>query len=411
MSFEEWKEVRLEDVCSFVTGKLNSNAAETNGKYPFFTCSPETLQINSFAFDQEAILLAGNNAEGKFNVKYYHGKFNAYQRTYVISVKREDMINFQFLYYMLQINLNHLRSLSIGTATKYLTAPIISGMKLRLPSLNIQKEISRILNRIDKKIHLNNQINQKLEQMAQAIFKSWFIDFEPFQDGEFIDSELGRIPKGWKVGNFNSLVQEMGGGDWGKKEPEHNYNLQVDIIRGADIPEIEIGNRGKCPTRYILEKNLSKKKLQSGDLVIEISGGSPTQSTGRVLLVTNTMLSRFNNPLICTNFCKRIMLCDQNYSMFMYYYLKYLYLNDIFFQFENGTTGIKNLDLKGFLENYFIAIPPVTVVDDFNSLVYKKVEKIRILGEQSQTLTTLRDTLLPKLMSGEIRVPSTNEGG
>ena len=99
---EEWKEYKLGEFATFKTGKLNSNAAVENGCYPFFTCSPETLRINDYAFDQKAILLAGNNAEGNFNIKYYEGKFNAYQRTYVIN-PIDKRLDIKFLYYALSI--------------------------------------------------------------------------------------------------------------------------------------------------------------------------------------------------------------------------------------------------------------------------------------------------------------------
>ena len=90
-------------------------------------------------------------------------------------------------------------------------------------------------------------------------------------------------------------------------------------IRGMDIPEVKYGNKGKIPIRYILEKNYKKKQLSSNDLVIEISGGSPTQSTGRIAIITQSLLNRFDYPLICTNFCK-IIKPKENYSLFLYYY-------------------------------------------------------------------------------------------
>ena len=120
---EEWKEYKLGEIAEFRTGKLNSNAAVGNGKYPFFTCAPETYYIDDYAFDQKAILLAGNNAEGNFNIKYYEGKFNAYQRTYVINPINND-VDIHYLYYALQLCLQSFKALSQGTSTKFLTAKI-----------------------------------------------------------------------------------------------------------------------------------------------------------------------------------------------------------------------------------------------------------------------------------------------
>ena len=175
----EWKEVTLGEIAIFKTGKLNSNAAISNGEYPFFTCSPETLRINSYAFDQEAILLAGNNAEGNFSIKYYKGKFNAYQRTYVITPIR-GKVDIKFLYYALSLCLKQLKNMSQGTSTKFLTVTILNSFSVKLPSISDQRRIASILSSLDRKIELNNKINADLEEMAQTIFKNWFVDFEPF---------------------------------------------------------------------------------------------------------------------------------------------------------------------------------------------------------------------------------------
>ena len=103
--------------------------------------------------------------------------------------------------------------------------------------------------------HINRRINDNLEQQAQALFKSWFVDFEPFKDRKFVDSELGMIPEGWRVGTLNELIISTLGGDWGKEDAIGNYVKKVSCIRGADIPEIRQGNRGNMPTRFILNKN------------------------------------------------------------------------------------------------------------------------------------------------------------
>lgn len=158
---EEWKSYKLSEVSSFRTGKLDSNASCINGKYPFFTCSPETLRIDEFAFEQKAVLLAGNNAEGNFSVKYYDGRFNAYQRTYVFTAN-EALVDPYFLYYALKICLHDFKQMSQGTSTKFLTAKILNSFEVQLPSLKVQNHIVSILKSIDDKIELNNRINHNL---------------------------------------------------------------------------------------------------------------------------------------------------------------------------------------------------------------------------------------------------------
>ncbi|CAD5942874.1 Type I restriction enzyme EcoEI M protein [Planktothrix agardhii] len=133
--------VQLGDICDIKTGKLNSNASVDGGAYPFFTCSKEVFKIDQYAFDCEAILLSGNNASGDFDVKYYHGKFNAYQRTYIITIKPEflDKITYQILRYILNANLLDLKNKSIGGLTKYLTLGMITSIEIPILPIAIQQ--------------------------------------------------------------------------------------------------------------------------------------------------------------------------------------------------------------------------------------------------------------------------------
>ena len=167
----EWKTYKLGDIAKFQTGKLNSNAAIENGKYPFFTCSPNTLAIDNYAFDKDAILLAGNNAEGNFSIKYYKGKFNAYQRTYIIETFN-DVCDIKFLFYALKICLQRFKLMSQGTSTKFLTAVILNNFEISLPSLEEQRRIAGILGAIDDKIENNRRINTNLELQAKHYLMS-----------------------------------------------------------------------------------------------------------------------------------------------------------------------------------------------------------------------------------------------
>ena len=194
------------------------------------------------------------------------------------------------------------------------------------------------------------------------------------------------------------------GGEWGKEEATGNYNKAVYCLRGADIPEIRVGRKGKMPRRYILEKNYLKKKLNNGDLVVEISGGSPTQSTGRITYISKALLEKYDLDIVSTNFCRTITLKDIYMTEFYYYYWNYLYNNDVFFQYENGTTGIKNLDINSFLDKFSIVQPPKELLKIFRDKINIILLLVQANGEENEKLAHVRDTLLPKLMSGEIRV-------
>ena len=132
------KTERLGELVDIRTGKLDANAAVEGGEYPFFTCSREIYAINTYAFDCEAILLAGNNAVGDFNVKHYNGKFNAYQRTYVITVKTPPKIRYRFLYYQMRRSLGRFKEQSVGAGTKFLKLDMIKNMEIALPILKDQ---------------------------------------------------------------------------------------------------------------------------------------------------------------------------------------------------------------------------------------------------------------------------------
>ncbi len=133
--------VPLGDLVKITTGKLDANAAVEDGQYPFFTCSREIYAIDNFAFDCEAILLAGNNAVGDFNVKHYEGKFNAYQRTYVITVNEQKRVLYRFLYFQMLKSLKIFKEQSVGAGTKFLKLGMIKDMEIALPSIADQEKI------------------------------------------------------------------------------------------------------------------------------------------------------------------------------------------------------------------------------------------------------------------------------
>jgi len=277
----------------------------------------------------------------------------------------------------------------VGVPSIAQPSSFLKTIEIPLPSLAEQSKIVSILASINKKIELNAQINHNLEKQAKAIFKSWFIDAPEC--------------KAWDSVPLKELVVAMRNGDWGKDNPCGNNTEVSYCIRGADIPDVNAGNKGKMPKRYILPKNYEKKHLVEGDIVVEISGGSPTQSTGRCAVISQALLDRYEQKIVCTNFCKALKPLD-GYSHFLYYYWTYLYEKGCFFAYENGTTGIKNLDISGILENEFLSIPPVEMIERFNELCDKIASTIFANGTETERLAQLRDALLPKLMSGEIDV-------
>lgn len=311
---------------------------------------------------------------------------------YIVFRAKEGIADKDYLYYLVcspEVREPAIKSMVGSSGRQRVQTDVVKNLEIDVPPLVEQEKIGSFLKALDDKIALNDRINKNLEQQAQAIFKEWFIDNPENNE--------------WPTGTFSELIKSTLNGDWGKEALTGNNTEKVYCIRGADIPEVKAGNKGKMPTRYILPKNFAAKQLAAGDIVVEISGGSPTQSTGRCTAITQSLLDRYDSGMVCTNFCKA-MKPKEGYSLFIYYYWQYLYGKGVFFSYENGTTGIKNLDFSGFIETETILIPPVDKVIAFDDYCKSIFNQIFANGKQNEHLAVLRDTLLPKLMSGELDV-------
>jgi type I restriction-modification system DNA methylase subunit/restriction endonuclease S subunit len=166
----------LYNLCNIDTGSMNANQGVENGEFPFFTCSKQIFRIDNYAFDCEAVLLAGNNGSADFNIKHYHGKFNAYQRTYVITSKNTNILNTKFLYYILSTHLKFLKENSIGAGTKYITLKMLENIEILLPHIEEQLAIVEILDNevetLDKLCKMKTEAQAKITKLINAIWES-----------------------------------------------------------------------------------------------------------------------------------------------------------------------------------------------------------------------------------------------
>ena len=164
-----WEMIELGELCEIYTGKLNANAAVENGEYPFFTCAKEIFKIDNYAYDCECLLLSGNNAAGNYDVKYFKGKFNAYQRTYIIEIKENYLkkINYNILKSIIESQLSNLKSISAGSLTKYLTLPIVKSIKTYLLPEEVIKEITDILKKEIQTIENNEELIKNISNKMQ----------------------------------------------------------------------------------------------------------------------------------------------------------------------------------------------------------------------------------------------------
>lgn len=323
----------------------------------------------------------------------------------------------EFVAYYLQFLKPHLLQIcKVGGTRNALTKDAIENLKVNF--LTDRHSRGGLLALIDKKIELNNRINAELEAMAKTLYDYWFVQFDfpddspqgqgkPYKTsgGKMVyNSTLKReIPEGWEVNTLSSWIESDKTGDWGKEEQEGNYNLQVDCVRGADINGLNGNGKIAAPNRFILKKN-DHKLLAPFDLVIEISGGSPTQSTGRMAYITDDVLGRFTHPLICSNFCKAISLRNKDLFYCFAYLWKDLYGNGVLFGWEGKTSGIKNLLFDSFVTKYQVPVPPLSLAKQFFDFVAPLEQQKQTLLKENARLESLRDWLLPMLMNGQVTV-------
>ncbi len=440
ISNDKWPLIKLNECCEYISrGKqpkyvemsevktLNQKAIQWGNidKNALKYHNPE-ISVAEKHFILKGDIVLNSTGTGTVGRCYYFSEKpteNMFADSHVTIIRtKPELLLPAFLYY--QLSTNQYQSminnsfLAGSTGQVELNKSKVQEFPIYTPSIKIQENIVKILKVIDEKIKNNQLTIKNLDQLSQTLFKHWFIDFEfpneegkPYKSsgGEMVESELGNIPKSWTYSYFSNFVKQTVGGDWGKENVEKNYVEQVSIIRGADIPELTKGTDNKIPTRFILKKNYENKKLLSGDIVIEISGGSPTQSTGRSIFINENIISRYNDKVLCTNFCRIIRPVDFDKGLWLQMYINYLYKKNVFFNFENGTTGIKNLDLNAILNKYKIVSPSEDVIHLFSEKIKVILTSIQNLGMENKRLAKLRDTLLPKLLSGEIEIPDDLE--
>ncbi|MCC6286758.1 MAG: restriction endonuclease subunit S [Chitinophagaceae bacterium] len=275
-----WEIKTLGDLVTIKTGKLDANAMVEGGKYPFFTCSREIYSIDNYAFDCEAILLAGNNASGDFNVKHFKGKFNAYQRTYIITVNNERIVLYKFLLHCLIDHLKVFKEQSVGANTKFLKLGMIQNVLIPLPPLSEQKRIVSILDRAFAAIDKAKANTERNLQNAKALFESYLQGVFEERGEDWEEKRLGEVCEYDKTQNKAKLpyvglehIESNTGKFLGSREPQSVksstflfsqkhvlYGRLRPYLNKVLLPEFE----GHCSTEIfpiIPGKNLDRRFL------------------------------------------------------------------------------------------------------------------------------------------------------
>ena len=358
----KWEIAKLGKIAIIRTGKLDSNAAVIGGRYPFFTCDPNTLSIDVWAYDTEAVLLAGNNASGNYTAKYYKGKFNAYQRTYIIESTNEEKLNIRYLCYALNQQLQLLKTMSSGSTTKFLTVRMLDNLDIPLLGINIQTQIVNILSAYDDLIENNQKQIKLLEEAARRLYKEWFVDlrFPGHENTKIVDG----VPEGWSRGLLKELISVNYGKDH-KKAPDD-----------GNIPVYGSGGlMRKC-----------NKSLFSGEAVLIPRKGS----LNNIMYVDETFWT------VDTMFYATMK--QPHTAVFVYFFVKAFDMYSM-----NIGAAVPSMTTK-ILDAMDVVIPDKETLEKFDKLTKTYFNKIKTLQGQNERLKIARDLLLPKLMSGEVEV-------
>ena len=403
----EWKEVTLGEISSKIGDGLHGTPKyDDEGPYYFINgnnlncgkiiIKDDTKRVgidefvkNQKELNEQTLLVSINGTIG--NVAKYNNEpcILGKSACYINVIKEVDK---EFIYYVLT-SANFKRNITneaTGTTIKNVSLKQMREYKFNIPcNIADQRRIASILSSLDRKIELNNKINADLEEMAQAIFKNWFVDFEPFKDGKFVDSELGKIPEGWKVGRLDEIADVVGGSTPSKAKPEYYTQKGIAWLTPKDL--------SNHPAVY----------TSRGEIDITEEGYN---STSTKLMPKGTILFTSRAPIgyisiaqndICTNQGFKSLVPKKAGTCFLYCFLKYVTP-----VIENKSTGSTFKEASGSLmKSLQVIMSEQKVFEDFETIVSPLFARIESLEKENSRLSLLRDTLLPRLMSGELEVP------
>ena len=395
---EDWKEYKLKDVCEVINGRAyKQEELLEEGKYRVLRVGNIFQGNNWYYSDLE---LPEDKYCNKGDLLYawscgfapyiWEGEKTIYHYHIWKLVEDKNIVDKHFLYYYLIENTKNYLGGTHGSVMLHLTKKDMEGQIIKLPSLSNQRKFASILKSLDDKIEVNRRINDNLEQQAQALFKSWFVDFETFKDGEFVESELGMIPKGWKVVELQDVVTIKRGGS---PRPIQAF------LSSSGYHWLKISDATACQSPYIYEikefikeSGLSKTvKLSVGSLVLS---NSATPGIPKILGIDSCIHDGW-------------LYFPHSHLSKYYLYMLFKEKRDFLLSQGNGSvfTNLKTDIVKAMQ----IAIPNNQIMAKFNTVVESLFNQIENKTKESRRLATLRDTLLPKLMSGELKVNEIKE--
>jgi type I restriction enzyme, S subunit len=394
----EWQETKLGEFAHFNYGKgLPKRKRNSEGSIPVYGSNGITGYHDEPLIDK-GIIIGRKGSIGE--VEYSPEPFWPIDTTFYVE-DRPDR-DLRFTYYLLKSL--PLQEMNSDSAVPGLNRDAALSLKIQVPSLKEQKRIAHILGTFDDKIELNQRMNETLEAIARAVFKSWFVDFDPvrakmagepyplpdavmalFPDA-LVESELGMIPKGWEVGVIQDIAEVTVGGDWGKEDKFEN-SVKVRCLRGTDLETIrKFGYSSKLPERWIKKSSLAKRSINEFDIVIASSGVGPL---GRPLWINPYIKINYYEPLTYSNFTKRIRSKTKENAIFLDQILFEMRVSKKIWKFATGTS-IPNLDIISLVTQYKILIPDGDILRLFAEKV--KPNYKMLYSNENRFLSKIRET-------------------
>lgn len=340
--------VRLGDLTKIKTGKLDANASSPDGKYPFFTCSKEPLRINSYSYDCECVLVAGN---GDLNVKYYNGKFDAYQRTYIIEDYGSGRLYMPYLYYFMELYVEELRQLSIGGVIKYIKLGNLTEAMIELPEVEEQKAI---VNTIAKAREIINAYNKELG-LLDTLIKARFVEM-------FGDPNINN--KNWERGVINDVGRCVAGATPSTSKPEYWENGTIPWLSSGEVNKGRIYETDTKITQQGYD-NASTKMVPAKTVVLAMAGQGRTRGTAAI-----TEIELCTNQSICS-----IVNNERVNHEYLLAFLKMQYQE--LRRASTNEDGRGGLNLK-IIGGYPIMIPPINVQNQFATFV-SQIDKSKVV--------------------------------
>jgi type I restriction enzyme S subunit len=333
-------------------------------------------------------------------------KRTTFQKSVAVLKPIPSKIEPRFLYYLLQAELERLVAFAGGTAQKNLLLRDLRAFAVEVPSRAIQKGVVSILSAYGDLIENNTRRIRILEEMAQMIYREWFVNFRfpGHEKFKMVESEIGPIPEGWAVHKFSDFIESSFGGDWGSDTAVEGECCPVFVIRGTDFDDLYWGKPLRVPSRFISFSSFERRRLKPNDILVENSVNAKTRCAGSSFLVTSGALRRSEGNWIAASFCRVFRPKRSEFAPVLYAHLRHIYGNGRMAFYQNvAANGIANFQTTRFLQTEFVVIP------NSQDLLRRMLTTLAVfsssnLADRIHVLRKTRDFLLPKLISGEVSV-------